>query len=56
LDNNCSKLDSESKDLTFFQGQLASGENHGERRNTINLGVGHRFLIEEGAYDQNQID
>jgi hypothetical protein len=24
-------------------------ENHGERRNTINLGVGHRFLIEEGA-------
>ena len=33
-----SKLNSESKDLTFFQDQLASGENHGERRNTINLG------------------
>ena len=41
-----SKLDSDSKDLTFFQGQLASGENHGERRNTVNLGVGHRRLIE----------
>jgi hypothetical protein len=27
-----SKLDSDSKELTFFQGQLASGENHGERR------------------------
>jgi hypothetical protein len=42
-----SKLNSDSKDLTFFQGQLASGENHGERRNTINLGVGYRLLVED---------
>ncbi len=44
-----SKLDSDSKELTFFQGQLASGENHGERRSTINLGIGHRVLIEDGT-------
>ena len=42
-----SKLNSDSQALTFFQGQLASGENHGERRNTINLGVGYRRLIED---------
>ncbi|VVH60322.1 hypothetical protein BAZOLSSOX_2715 [uncultured Gammaproteobacteria bacterium] len=44
-----SKLDSNSKKLTFFQGQLASGENHGDRRSTINLGIGHRVLIEGGT-------
>ncbi len=33
-----SKLDEKSKDLTFLQGQISSGENHGERRGIINLG------------------
>jgi len=39
-------LDKDSKKLTFFQGRLNSGENHGERRNTLNLGIGQRFLLE----------
>ncbi|NYT27762.1 MAG: inverse autotransporter beta domain-containing protein [Candidatus Thiodubiliella endoseptemdiera] len=39
-------LDKDSKNLTFFQGRLNSGENHGERRNTLNLGIGQRFLLE----------
>jgi hypothetical protein len=43
-----SELNDKSKDLTFFQGQLASGENYGERRNTINLGIGQRWLLEAG--------
>jgi ABC-type proline/glycine betaine transport system ATPase subunit len=41
-----SELNDNSKDLTFFQAQLASGENHGNRRETINLGIGHRILVE----------
>jgi hypothetical protein len=42
-----SELNDNSKDLTFFQAQLASGENQGNRRETINLGIGHRILVDD---------
>ena len=42
------ELNQDSTDLTFFQGQLASGENHGERRSTLNIGFGQRYLLEGG--------
>lgn len=42
-----SELNHNSKDLTFFQGQLTSGDNQGNRRETINLGIGHRILLED---------
>jgi uncharacterized protein (TIGR02145 family) len=41
-----SELNHNSKDLTFFQGQVTSGDNQGNRRKTINLGIGHRILVE----------
>jgi len=41
-------LTDESTQLTFTQAQVSSGENHGERRATINLGIGQRYLLEDG--------
>jgi uncharacterized protein (TIGR02145 family) len=41
-----SELNHNSKDLTFLQAQLSSGDNQGNRRKTINLGIGHRILVE----------
>jgi len=41
-------LTDSSSQLTFVQAQISSGENHGERRATINLGVGQRYLLEDG--------
>ncbi|SMN02064.1 Alkaline phosphatase [uncultured Candidatus Thioglobus sp.] len=43
-----SGLSENSKNLTFFQGQLNSGENEGERRSTLNLGIGYRALLNKG--------
>ncbi|MDC9721127.1 MAG: inverse autotransporter beta domain-containing protein, partial [Gammaproteobacteria bacterium] len=43
-----SELTDKSTQLTFVQAQVGSGENHGERRATINLGIGQRYLLEEG--------
>jgi len=40
-------LDENSKEVTFMQGQIASGTNHGESRNTINLGIGQRYLVQD---------
>jgi PBP1b-binding outer membrane lipoprotein LpoB len=37
-----------STQLTFTQAQVSSGENHGERRATFNLGIGQRYLLEDG--------
>ncbi len=42
------ELNQDSTSLTFIQAQLNSGENHGERRDTINLGIGQRYLLEDG--------
>ena len=42
------ELNDDSTRLTFIQAQLNSGENHGERRDTINLGIGQRYLLEGG--------
>ena len=42
------ELNDNSADLVFVQGQLSTGENHGERRETLNLGVGYRKLLEQG--------
>ncbi|MDC0904152.1 inverse autotransporter beta domain-containing protein [Candidatus Thioglobus sp.] len=42
-----SEFNKDIKKLTFVQGSLASGENEGDRRNTINLGLGKRILVEE---------
>ncbi|WP_428087727.1 inverse autotransporter beta domain-containing protein [Candidatus Thioglobus sp.] len=42
------ELNEDSTTLTFIQAQLNSGENHGERRATINLGIGYRALLEGG--------
>ncbi len=42
------ELNEDSTQLTFIQAQLNSGENHGERRDTINLGLGLRYLLEGG--------
>ena len=41
------ELTDTSPQLTFFQGQVSTGENHGERRATINLGIGQRYLLED---------
>jgi uncharacterized protein (TIGR02145 family) len=41
-------LTDESTQLTFTQAQISSGENHGERRATFNLGIGQRYLLEDG--------
>ncbi|BAS67065.1 inverse autotransporter beta domain-containing protein [Bathymodiolus septemdierum thioautotrophic gill symbiont] len=43
-----SELNEDSQDLIFFQGQLTSGQNHSERRETLNLGIGYRKLLEAG--------
>jgi len=42
-----SEFNKDIKELTFVQGSLASGENEGNRRNTINLGLGQRYLVED---------
>lgn len=42
-----SEFNSEIKELTYIQGSLASGENEGDRRYTLNLGLGQRYLVEE---------
>ncbi len=45
-----SELNTNSKELTFFQGGIASNrrsESNDSRRTTINLGVGHRLLVED---------
>jgi hypothetical protein len=42
-----SEFNSDIKELTFVQGSVASGENEGDRRNTINLGLGQRYLVED---------
>jgi hypothetical protein len=41
------ELNDNSKDLTLFQSQLSSGDNQGNRRKTVNLGIGHRILVED---------
>jgi len=43
-----SELNKDSSQLTFLQAQFATGENHGSPRNTLNLGVGQRHLLEGG--------
>jgi len=35
------------KQLAYIQGSVFSGENEGNRRSTINLGLGQRYLIED---------
>ncbi len=45
-----SELNTNSKALTFFQGGIASNKRHkssDNRRTTINLGIGHRLLVED---------
>ncbi|SMN15943.1 hypothetical protein CRYPA_1891 [uncultured Candidatus Thioglobus sp.] len=37
----------DAKELIFMQGSVASGESEGDRRNTINLGLGKRILVED---------
>ena len=37
----------DAKELIFTQGSLTSGENEGDRRTTINLGLGKRILVED---------
>ena len=37
----------DDKELVFVQGGITSGENEGDRRNTINLGLGKRILVED---------
>ncbi|VVH51331.1 hypothetical protein BPUTSESOX_157, partial [uncultured Gammaproteobacteria bacterium] len=41
-----SELDTNSKALTFIQAGIASGKSIDSRRITVNLGVGHRLLVE----------
>ncbi len=41
-----SELDTNSKALTFIQASIASGKSIDSRRITVNLGVGHRLLVE----------
>jgi hypothetical protein len=36
-----------SKELTFIQAGIASGNGGNGRRATINLGIGHRLLVED---------
>ncbi|KAA0445375.1 MAG: hypothetical protein FXV79_06050, partial [Candidatus Thioglobus sp.] len=43
-----SNLNKDSQDLIFIQAQLASGADKGDRRETINLGIGYRKLLEQG--------
>ncbi|KAA0437497.1 MAG: hypothetical protein FXV80_06490, partial [Candidatus Thioglobus sp.] len=43
-----SNLNKNSQDLTFIQAQLASGADKGDRRETLNLGIGYRKLLEQG--------
>jgi hypothetical protein len=40
-------LDKDAKSLIFTQGSVASGETNGDRRTTINLGLGKRVLVED---------
>ncbi|MBT4123099.1 MAG: hypothetical protein HOE35_04115 [Candidatus Ruthia sp.] len=42
-----SEFSPEINELTYIQGSLASGENEGDRRTTINLGLGQRYLVED---------
>ncbi|VVH51235.1 hypothetical protein BPUTSESOX_2395 [uncultured Gammaproteobacteria bacterium] len=42
-----SEFNSKIKALTFIQGSLFNAENEGSRRNTLNLGLGHRMLVED---------
>lgn len=42
-----SEFNSGVKALTYIQGSLASGENEGDHRNTLNVGVGQRYLVED---------
>lgn len=42
-----SSLDSNSKSLTFMQGSVSSGFNEGERRHTLNVGLGQRYLLDD---------
>ncbi|VVM20024.1 hypothetical protein BSPWISOXPB_5500 [uncultured Gammaproteobacteria bacterium] len=42
-----SELDANSKALTFIQASIASGKSIDSRRTTVNLGVGHRLLVED---------
>jgi len=41
-----SEFNSDIKALTFVQGSLFNTDNEGERRNTLNLGIGQRYLVE----------
>jgi hypothetical protein len=41
-----SELNANSKELTFIQAGIASGNSGNGRRATINLGIGHRLLVE----------
>ena len=38
-------LTDESTQLTFTQVPVSSGDNHSERRTSINLGIGQRYLL-----------
>jgi hypothetical protein len=40
-----SEFNSKIKTLTFIQGSLFNAENKGSRRNTLNLGLGHRLRV-----------
>jgi hypothetical protein len=40
------ELNANSKQLTFIQAGIASGNGGESRRTTINLGIGHRLLAE----------
>ena len=42
-----SELDANSKALTFIQASIASGKSTDSRRTTVNLGIGHRLLVED---------
>ena len=42
-----SELNANSKELTFIQAGIASGDSGNGRRATINLGIGHRLLVED---------
>jgi hypothetical protein len=45
--SSLSELNANSKQLTFIQAGIASGNGNNSRRTTINLGVGHRLLVED---------
>jgi uncharacterized protein (TIGR02145 family) len=42
-----SEFNANSKELTFIQAGIASGNSGNGRRATINLGIGHRLLVED---------